>query len=359
VRWGVSHRFDKRALPLADRHYNRPPGSLRLRADARGASGFVSAGGGDRECDSGAGARLPRAGRRPAGRRGRTLRILPAVREGVERGDGIGGGESAGIIPPPDRFTFRRNVEITLSDLTAVRHMAKQLEFHDLIVLDSLASFWPGLNENDPEHMSMVAEALKILCEHSGASILGIHHTTKAAWKPGEKPSLGELRGHGAMAGRIDAAFICRPMERVAGMVRFELHVVKQRDEDWTTPKAVEVIMTGDAATVTMEPLGQMLRTGTPLDYRNREIEQQILLALPQEAGEAISGNAICEKVKKSKTDVLAAIKRLFAQQKITQDWTGKYYRVKAPVARHQPSDPGTTRRFGYTRTPGEDDDTP
>ena len=23
MRWGVSHRFDKRALPLADRHYNR------------------------------------------------------------------------------------------------------------------------------------------------------------------------------------------------------------------------------------------------------------------------------------------------------------------------------------------------
>lgn len=247
---------------------------------------------------------------------------------------------AAGIMPPPERFTYRRNMDVSLSDLHGVKQIAKELEFYDLINLDSLSSFWPGLNENDPEHMSMVAEALKVLCEHSGAAVLGNHHTTKAAWKMGEKPSLGDIRGHGAMAGRIDAAFICKPMERVAGLVRLELHVVKQRDEDWTPPKAVEVVMTGDAATVTTEPLGALYKTGTPLDHRNREIEQAVLLVLPDTAEEAVTGNDICSRTKKAKSDVLSAIRRLFQRQAIMQDFRGRYFRVKG-----QPSDPGSVRR--------------
>jgi hypothetical protein len=265
---------------------------------------------------------------------------------------------AAGIPSPPDRFTYRRNVEVTLANLHEVKKMAQELEFHDLVVLDSLASFWPGLDENKPEHMSIVAEALKVLCEYSGAAVLGIHHTTKTAWKTGEKPSLGDIRGHGAMAGRIDAAFICKPMERVAGVVRFELHVVKQRDEDWTPPKAVEVLMTGDAATVTMEPLqsgGISMARAT--DPRSREIEQQVLLLLPEDENEALSQNAICTQTRKAKPDVVAATKRLYATGRIQQDWNGRFYRMKA-----MPSDSGGANRpspslFRPYQPPSDDDD--
>jgi RecA-family ATPase len=265
---------------------------------------------------------------------------------------------AAGIERPPPHFTFRRNLEITLADMQQVRSIAKQLEFHDLIVLDSLASFCPGLNENDAGEMGMVAEALKALCELSGSAVLAIHHTTKAAWRPGEKPGLGDIRGHGAMAGRIDAAFLCKPMEQVGGMVRFELHTVKQRDAEWIPPKAVEVVMTGQSATVTMEPLGDLYKTGTPLDHRNREIEQQVLLALSDNDSEAITANEVCGKTRKSKSDVLSAVRRLHRDGRIVQDFRGRYYRVKA----QQPSDPRRGRTFWSTvnrtgRQPGEDDD--
>lgn len=249
---------------------------------------------------------------------------------------------AAGIPIPPDRYTYRRNLQLTLSDFRAVKAFAKQLEYHDLILLDSLGSLWPGMNENDPEHMSIVAEALKLLCEHSHAAILGNHHTAKAAWKPGERPSLGDLRGHGAMAGRIDGAFICKPMDRVAGVVRFELHTVKQRDEDWTSAKAVEVLMTGDEATVTMGPLeGRGSSMARATDPRERELEQQVILALPESVEDALSLNAICSKVRKAKPDVVAAAKRLYSTGRIHQDWNGRYYRMRGT-----PSDSGSVQRY-------------
>ncbi len=247
--------------------------------------------------------------------------------------------------PPPGQFMYERNMDIRMGDFGAVKALGKALEFFDLIILDSLSSFWPGLNENDAEQMSLVAEGLKILCEFSRAAVLGNHHTTKAAWKAGEKPGLGDLRGHGSMVGRIDAAFICKPMERVAGEVRFELHVVKQRDEDWTPPKEVSVLMTGDAATVTSQPMQQRGRSmARPTDARELELEAQVMSALPEDENQAISRSAVCTTVRKAKPDVIAAIKRLYYAGRIQQEWNGRYYRSKAQHA--QPSANGAASRY-------------
>jgi hypothetical protein len=249
---------------------------------------------------------------------------------------------AAGIPVPPDRYSYERNLQLDLANFKQVKNFAKALEYTDLILLDSLAAFWPGLDENKPEHMGVVAEALKILCEISRAAILGIHHTTKAAWKPGERPSLADLRGHGTMAGRIDAAYIVKPMQCPGGLVRYELHVVKQRDGAWAQPQAVEVLMTGDAATVTMEPLQpgpRGLSMAKQSGSRDREIEQQVLLQLPEEEEKAISLNEICGLVRKAKPDVTQAVKTLYHMGRIQQDYKGRYYRVKA-----SPSDPGNSR---------------
>lgn len=235
---------------------------------------------------------------------------------------------AAGIADPPDRFTYRRNIELSLSDMRGVKQFAGELLYHDIILLDSLASFWPGLNENDPEHMGMVAEALKAITEISQAATAGIHHTTKATWKAGEKPSLADIRGHGTLGGRIDAAFVCVPQERAAGVVRFGLHVVKQRDEDFAPPVDVEILMTGPAAVVTSRaPEADRPQS----DHRQREIDQAVLLAVPDGESNAISANAICEKIRKGKTDVLAAIKRLWKAGKLQQDFRGRYYLKAQP----------------------------
>jgi len=278
---------------------------------------------------------------------------------------------AANIDTPPETFTYRRNMETRLNDFAGMKRIAEQLQYYDLICLDSLASFYPGLNENDSEHMSIVAEAMKILSEYSGAAVLGNHHTTKAAWKMGEKPTLGDIRGHGSMVGRIDGAFICKPMERMGGVVRFELHVVKQRDEGYTPPQACEVQMTGDAATVTMEPLGQQYKTGTPLDHRNREMEQRVMLVLPATEEEAIGTGAIAKAARQGKTETIQAVKRLFQSRRILETSDGRFYRPKADPSDSPANVPAmkgnsASARSGYSywgsamrtgRNPGEDDD--
>jgi len=256
---------------------------------------------------------------------------------------------AAGIADPPDRFTYRRNMDVALSDLRAIKDMATELANHDLLFLDSLSSFWPGLNENDPQHMSMVAEALKILTEYSGASTLGNHHTTKATWKPGEKPSLADIRGHGALAGRIDAAFICvPPKDRAAGLVRFDLHVVKQRDEDWAPPKACEVLMTGPAAIVEYKDIQNRTEGKAPskADVREASLVTEILKVCTDVASSAnevyrrlLNGTPDQRRLGGHKPDTMKAIKECVRNGKLQAHESGGVFK---PV----PEKPNGSSRF-------------
>lgn len=234
---------------------------------------------------------------------------------------------AAGLVPPPGTFRYERNLDLSLSNLGAVRALAEKASGNDLIVLDSLASFWPGLNENDPEHMSIVAEALKIMGEVSGAAIVGIHHTTKAAWKPDEKPSLADIRGHGSLGGRIDAAFICQPLERVEGVVRFELHVVKQRDEDWAPPRDVEIVMTGPAATLTISDKadhgGPGRRAKRTFDELKKAIMDYVRIKKPPP-----SGNQVENDIGGASATVKAAINELIEAKKLVRIGTAKTSRL-------------------------------
>jgi hypothetical protein len=246
---------------------------------------------------------------------------------------------AAGLEKLPRNFRYERNVALALSDRKAVERFAKRLKGYDIIGLDSLSSFWPGLNENDPEHMSIVSESLKILCEVSGATAAGVHHTTKSSWKPGETPSLADIRGHGALAGRIDTAFIVKPLERVAGLVRFELHTVKQRDEDLSPACEMEILMTGSAATMTqVQSIGRAAkppsRTEARAIVRLNVIESIIPVGAENAIGvneaqrKLLGGTAEQKKAGSHKPDVTAAFVELGRTGRIQRDESGKAYRV-------------------------------
>lgn len=253
---------------------------------------------------------------------------------------------SAGLSRLPEHFRYVRNYGLPLSDGRRARQFGTALVGYDLVLLDSLASFWPGMNENDPEHMSLAAEGLKLICESSGATILAIGHTIKTAWKTGEKPSLADIRGHGSMHGRIDEAFIAIAEDHeAAGVVRLMLHTVKQRDTETVSPRAIEVTMTGDAATVTStEQPWEKAKPPSAASLRIQKMMELVLKVVPDNDAQAMSTNQVVDKIRKHKQTVSAAIKQLVLDEKLGQLGDGRVYRMKG----ENPRDSGSLGRHGH-----------
>lgn len=236
---------------------------------------------------------------------------------------------AAGIDNPPLRFRYDRNTTLPLADRKSVERFAKRLVGYDLIVMDSMASLWAGLDESDSGQMGMVAENMKILCEYSGATPTGIHHTIKSSWKPGEAPTLADIRGHSAMHGRIDTAFILKPLKRMAGVVRFELHTVKQRDEEEQPPAEMEIAMTGPAATVTLvQPSGPAL---SPAEQRLISLEPAVLALIPEPPDEPTTREKLQDALGKRGSDVRAVVARLIDRGRVKELSRKRLIRVPAP----------------------------
>ena len=216
---------------------------------------------------------------------------------------------AAGIDYPPDRFRYDRNMALPLNDLRSVERFAKRLIGFDIVALDSLASFWPGLDENDPTHMGIAAESLKLLCETSKATSIGLHHTIKSAWKAGEKPSLADIRGHGSLTGRIDSAFIVKPLDYVAGLIRFELHTVKQRDVEAAPGCEMEILMTGPAAVLTQ--VQTVAKPPTPAEQRLAALEPRVLAHIPLEPDAPTTREALQDALGKRAADIRSVVARL------------------------------------------------
>jgi hypothetical protein len=129
---------------------------------------------------------------------------------------------------------------------------AKDLEC-DLIVIDSMSAL---TDASENEEMRAIAEALRDIQTTIGnCALLVLHHMVKEAWKPGQRPTLASLRGPGPLAAALDTAIALTPDPKpVGGVVRFTLWVMKHRDEAQGAAFAVEILMTGPTAIVTMQP---------------------------------------------------------------------------------------------------------
>ena len=186
----------------------------------------------------------------------RRLRVLIIQEEGGKRGMqkrasramAAAGGQGGELI---DWVYAPRLSLVSPSDVVA---LCDEGTGYALIIVDSLARVMPGVEENDANAMGSVVAALDLVKRETGATVVGLHHTGKAKWKAGEVPSIGDGRGSGALAAGVDTILSLAPVaDREDGVVQFDLHVVKQRDEEIAKPCRVRVQMRGPAATVEIQ----------------------------------------------------------------------------------------------------------
>jgi hypothetical protein len=253
--------------------------------------------------------------------------------------------EAAGGTLKGEVFVLFRPNDFSLAHSPDADALALEIAAHklDLVVVDSLSAL-SDIDENDPREMRQLAEALERIKNQGGAAVLDLHHMTKEGWAPGQRPTLASLRGHGTLAARADAALALVPLEEIAGVVRFELWVLKQRDDQKIPPRAVEVLMTGPAAVVTSSPID----TSKPAAPKPSKGAQQLAAMMKEVTpiGEenAVSCNVVCNKIRKHKQTVLKAIKELTLVQnaELRQLPDERIYRVKAET----PSDRGRYDRY-------------
>jgi hypothetical protein len=215
---------------------------------------------------------------------------------------------------------------------------------YDLCVLDSMAALSGGVNENE-EAWARVSNHLAWARAVSDCAILGLHHSTKEAWKPGETPELRHLRGHGALAGRADYAFGLVPGPAEDGRVVFDLHDLKERESEKPKPRRCKIDMISGAAHFTVDPIGP----AEPVTINNHLFLAEVERLLPAECnhvkGRCMSKTKLENIVPARAQKVRRAIDQLDHSGRIKLVQKGCYIRVD-PV---RPS--GTDR----TDRPGED----
>lgn len=127
-----------------------------------------------------------------------------------------------------------------------VEHLKRHLDGVRLAVLDPLSNLH-GLDDREQNAMVAIWSILGELQRNSGCTLLVVHHTVKTSWV-GDTPQLADIRGSSVIAGRLDWAYVLKPLilkERteepeeelhaVQEASLFELHCVKMRG--WSPPK--------------------------------------------------------------------------------------------------------------------------
>lgn len=156
-----------------------------------------------------------------------------------------------------DEFALVEGVSDLLAkdspDLKALRQAVAERK-PALIILDTLAMSFPGLEENSAEGMGRVVAVARTLTEH-GAAVILIHHDTKAE---GSTP-----RGHSLLNGALDVAMLVSRDEY--GVVRGKLTKNRNGSCDRDIAYKIGVVdmgvdEDGDAITV---PIAQELAPGS------------------------------------------------------------------------------------------------
>jgi hypothetical protein len=221
----------------------------------------------------------------------------------------------------PVGVSYSFKPRISLMNPIDIRALADELKGYDLVIIDSFARVTTGVEENDSKEMGQIVAAVDFIREKTGATILLIHHTGKSKWKPGEVPTLADGRGSSAFAAGLDTVLALAPvLEQEPGIVTFELHVTKQRDEDnQVPPRLVKIAMTGPSADVTME---ERKRTGpgpTPSEQRIAAILPLVFMAIPEPPAAAITRENLQEQIGRRASDVRAAVAQLVDQKKVKE----------------------------------------
>lgn len=221
----------------------------------------------------------------------------------------------------PTNIDYSFKPRISLMNQTDVRALAAELKGYALVIIDSFARVTTGIEENDTTEVGLIIAALDYIREESGSTSLSLHHTGKSKWKPGEVPHLADGRGSSALAAGLDTVLALAPVEDVEpGVVKFELHITKQRDEDnQVPPRLVRIAMTGPSADVTMEEIQKHGRGPTPTEVRVAQLLPLVFAAIPEPPAAAITREMLQDTLGKRAADVRMAVAKLVDQKKVKE----------------------------------------
>jgi hypothetical protein len=124
-----------------------------------------------------------------------------------------------------------------------------------LIVIDTLAAAFPGLEENDAKSMGQVVRVARRLTEY-GAAVILVHHDTKAE---GTTP-----RGHSILNGALDMTL---HVKRDGGVIRCTLRKNRSgtTDRDMAFQIGIEELgRDADGDTITAAVLEELAGAGAP-----------------------------------------------------------------------------------------------
>lgn len=218
------------------------------------------------------------------------------------------------------RIDYAFKPRISLMNRADILALSDELKAYAFVIIDSFARVTTGVEENDTKEMGIIVSHLDYIRERTGATSFSLHHTAKSKWKPGEVPRLGDGRGSSAFEAGMDTVLALAPVQNPEpGMVKFELHITKQRDEDnQVPPRLVRINMQGPSADVLMEEI-ERRRTPSPDEARITALVAVVLMEIPEPPAAAISREDLQDRLGRRPTDIRAAVNILLDRKQIKE----------------------------------------
>lgn len=182
-----------------------------------------------------------------------------------------------------------------------------------LLVLDTLTSLVPGLNENDPAAMSgLVSRLRKLLVNREGMTVLVLHHPAKTG--KSDAP-----RGHGSLVAAADAS----------------IEVVKRNEVTTLRVRKARNFPGGVASFSLVQRRGFVvadeLAIAQPREAATRSGSHERILTVLHDAESPLSAATIVKDTSLGRSTVHMALRALQEQGRVSSNG-GKYTAVEAPT---------------------------
>jgi hypothetical protein len=272
--------------------------------------------------------------------------------------------KAAGIVPLNLRVLHQAGARIDSQDW--VDHLKRHMEGSKLVIMDPLSNLH-GLDDREQSAMVTIWGVLGDLQRNSGCTLLVVHHTVKTSWV-GDVPQLADIRGSSVIAGRLDWAYVLKPLilkerteepdeelQAVQDAKLFELHCVKMRGWAAAKPRVAELLDVKMGGSDESVP-ALIWQDATPKQVRRgqRETALRVRILAVCRNNECESANAIWKAAGTGRSDTLRLIKEMKASGELVVDSFTRLYK---------PQDSGSgTSRFRVvpsTRVVGVDEVVP
>lgn len=192
---------------------------------------------------------------------------------------------------------------------TFVVELAEQSERPDLVVIDTLHAATRGADENHARDAGLILAAAKQIIEGLGATVLLVHHSTKAG---------NSYRGLSALHGAMDTIIQVRMNADGKG----EVECFKQKDAEYFPKLYFEL----EAEHVSQSAYVQWLEASTvDLNEEQTAIEKVKpgIIDVLNQMDEPINQTAIVERVDGGRNNIILALRELVEQHAVTVSKAG------------------------------------